>query len=130
MSTFFAKQPKWEIKRFDLVCGLLSIIGFILWIAFGEANFAIVFAILADGLAFLPTLLKAYKYPETENPWTFMMGTIAALIAVAVVTTHDFKHLAFPLYILVVDIMAILFIFGKTGKGGMHDIPRHKTTKL
>lgn len=115
-STFFAKQPKWEIKRFDLICGLLSIIGFILWIALGEANFAIVFAILADGLAFLPTLVKAYKYPETENPWTFTMGIVAALIAVAVVTTYDFKHLAFPLYILAVDIVATLLIFGKLGK--------------
>src|SRR5689334_2355594 len=53
ISTFFAKQPKWEITRFDLVCGALSLIGFVLWILLKEGNVAITFAILADGLAFL-----------------------------------------------------------------------------
>ena len=61
ISTFFAKQPKWEITKFDLTCGALSIIGFLLWITLREGNVAIVFAILADGLAFLPTLVKAFK---------------------------------------------------------------------
>ena len=116
VSTFFAKQPKWEITRFDLTCGALSIIGFILWMAFREANIAIVFGLLADGLAFLPTLVKAFKYPETESPWAFMMGCLAALIALAIVGTYDFKHLAFPLYILLADLTAVLFIYFKLGK--------------
>lgn len=116
VSTFFAREPTWEITKFDLTCGALSIIGFVLWIIIDEGNVAIVFAILADGLAFLPTLVKAFRYPETESPWAYMMGTVAALIALAVVTTYDFKHLAFPLYILTADILATLFVYFKLGK--------------
>lgn len=116
ISTFFAKQPKWQITKFDLICGALSIIGFALWIILREGNVAIVFAIAADGLAFLPTLVKAFRYPETESPWAFMMGMIAAVIALAILTTHDFKHLAFPLYILIADALATLFIYFKFGK--------------
>ncbi|HRJ06544.1 MAG TPA: hypothetical protein PK096_03365 [Candidatus Saccharibacteria bacterium] len=116
ISTFFAKQPKWEITRFDLTCGALSIFGFLLWIILKEGNIAITFAIAADGLAFLPTLVKAFRYPETESPWAFMMGTVAALIALAIITTWDYKHVAFPMYILVADILATLFIFFKIGK--------------
>ena len=121
ISTFFAKQPQWEITKFDLTCGVLSIVGFLLWIILKEGNVAIIFAILADGLAFLPTLVKAFKYPETESPWAFMLGTVAALIAIAVVDTYDFKHLAFPFYILVADILATLFIYFKLGKRIMKD---------
>ncbi len=115
ISTFFAKQPKWKITRFDLACGALSVLGFLLWIVLREANVAIIFAIAADGMAFLPTLVKAYKHPETESPWPFITGLVAALIAIAIVTTYDFKHLAFPVYIFTVDVLAILFIYFKFG---------------
>jgi len=116
ISTFFAKQPKWKITKFDLTCGALSIVGFLLWVILKEGNIAITFALLADGLAFLPTLVKAFKYPETESPWAFIMGTFAALIALAIITKYDFKHVAFPLYILIADILAVLFIYFKLGK--------------
>lgn len=116
ISTFFAKQPKWKITKFDLTCGVLSIVGFLLWIILKEGNVAIIFALLADGLAFLPTLVKAFKYPETESPWAFIMGAFAALIALAIITTYDFKHVAFPLYILIADLLAVLFIYFKLGK--------------
>lgn len=116
ISTFFAKQPQWKITKFDLACGALSIVGFLLWIVLKEGNVAIMFAIAADGLAFLPTLVKAFRYPETESPYAFMMGTVAAIIALAILTTYDFKHLAFPLYILVADVLATLFIYFRFGK--------------
>lgn len=116
VSTFFARQPKWEITKFDLTCGALSLIGFLLWLVLKEGNVAITFAILADGLAFLPTLVKAFRYPESESPWAFMMGTVAALIALAIISTYDYKHIAFPFYILIADILATLFIYFKIGK--------------
>ncbi len=122
ISTFFAKQPEWEITKFDLTCGALSIVGFLLWIILREGNIAIIFAILADGLAFLPTLVKAFRYPESESPWAFMMGVVAALIALAILTTYDFKHLAFPTYILIADVLATLFVYFKLGRWIMKDV--------
>jgi hypothetical protein len=115
ISTFFAKQPKWEITRFDLACGALSVLGFIMWIVLKEGTVAISFAIAADGLAFLPTLVKAFKYPETESPWAFMMGTVAAAIALAIITKWQFEYFAFPLYILIADVLATIFIYFKFG---------------
>jgi hypothetical protein len=116
ISTFFAKQPKWRITQFDLFCGALSIIGFILAYTMRQGDIAILFGVIADGLAFLPTLVKAFKYPETENPAPFIVGIAAAVIAIAIVTTYDFKHLAFPVYILIADLIATLFIYFKIGK--------------
>lgn len=115
ISTFFAKQPKWAITRFDLTCGGLSLVGFLLWIILRDGNIAIIFAILADGLAFLPTLIKAFRHPETESPWAFIMGIVAALMALAILDVYDFTYLAFPLYILTVDILASLLIYFKLG---------------
>jgi hypothetical protein len=127
ISTFFARQPKWEITKFDLVCGALSIVGFMLWIILKEGNIAISFAIAADGLAFLPTLVKAFRYPETESPYAFMMGVVAAIIALAIITKWNFEHVAFPMYILIADVLATLFIYFKLGvflmRKNVEDIP-------
>ena len=122
ISSFFAKHPRWKITKFDLTCGALSVSGFILWILLQEANIAIVFAILADGLAFLPTLVKAFRYPESESPYLFMLGVVASIIALLILTTYDFKHLAFPLYILTADTLAVLFIYFKFGKLIMRNV--------
>jgi len=121
-STFFAKQPKWKITKFDVSCGILSVIGFILWIILKDGWIAISFAIAADGLAFLPTLVKAFRYPESESPYAFMMGAFAAAIALAILTSYSFEYVAFPLYILVVDILASLFIYFKLGKRIMRNV--------
>lgn len=115
MSTFFARQPKWKITRFDMACGALSLVGLALWILLREGDVAIVFSIVADALAFLPTLVKAFHHPETESPWAFMMGVVSSCIALAILTAHDFTHLAFPLYILLANIVASLLIYFKLG---------------
>ncbi|MFV0484860.1 MAG: hypothetical protein ACK5MU_01350 [Candidatus Saccharimonadales bacterium] len=130
LSTFFAKQPKWKITKFDLTCGALSVIGFILWIILKEGNAAISFAIAADGLAFLPTLVKAFRQPESESPWAFIMGIFACIIALLILTTYDFKHLAFPVYILVADILAVLFIYFKLGKYIMKEARQLETDEI
>ncbi len=41
---------------------------------------------------------------------------IAALIALAIIDQWNFKHVAFPLYILIADALAVLFIYFKFGK--------------
>lgn len=120
VTTFFVKHPAWKIERFDLVCGALAIAGIFLWWMTGEGNVAIAFSILADGLAFLPTLIKGYKYPETESPWAFIIGTFACILAVLTISTWDFQHFGFPIYLVIANALAVLFIYFKVGV-------RHKT---
>ncbi|MFZ1248857.1 MAG: hypothetical protein WAQ24_00885 [Candidatus Saccharimonadales bacterium] len=115
ISTFFTKHPAWKIQRFDLYCGGLSLVGLLLWLITKEGNAAITFAILADGLAFLPTLVKGYKYPESESKWLFLLGFVNGLIAVLIIQHWDYAHGAFPVYLLTVDAIAVLFIWFKLG---------------
>lgn len=115
LSTFLTKHPAWKLQRFDIVCGTLSILGLVLWRLTGEGNIAILFSVLADGLAFLPTLIKGYKHPDSESSTAFMIGVIASVIALATITRYDFKHLAFPLYILAADSLMCVFLYLKPG---------------
>src|SRR3569833_2281929 len=55
-ASFYNKKSYWQLKKTDYFCGVMALVGLALWFVFREANIAIVFSILADGLAALPTL--------------------------------------------------------------------------
>lgn len=120
VASFLVNHPAWQIKRFDILCGLLSIVGLGLWWLTGEGNVAIVFSILADGLAFLPTLIKSYFHPETESPWTFFASEIATVLGLLTITKWDFQHAAFQVYIFIANLAAIAFIYFKLGQHLTH----------
>ena len=51
LSSFVNKKAYWKITKFDVGCGLLSVLGLILWQVTKVGNIAIAFGILADGFA-------------------------------------------------------------------------------
>ncbi|QQS69993.1 hypothetical protein IPP75_02560 [Candidatus Saccharibacteria bacterium] len=38
VSSFLVKHPAWQLKRFDIGCGVLSLFGLLLWWITGEGN--------------------------------------------------------------------------------------------
>jgi len=58
LASFTNKKAEWKLTKFDLLCGVLSAIGLVLWLITKVGNVAIAFSILADGLAALPTIIK------------------------------------------------------------------------
>ncbi len=115
LASFLNKKANWKLTTFDIVCGALSLIGLALWGITRVGNVAILFAILADGIAAVPTLLKAYHYPETENYQAFLFAGIASILTLLTLKTWDFAHYAFPLYIFFVCFIFILLIKFKLG---------------
>lgn len=90
--------------------------GIIIWAVTRVGNIAIFFAILADGFAAIPTLIKSYKEPQTENSTVFGGGIINAGLALFSISIWNFKYYAFPLYLLVINTMLYLLIQFKLGK--------------
>src|SRR3989344_7304160 len=116
IASFVNKKAKWQLTRFDLVCGGLSIIGLVLWLVTRIGNVAILFALLADGLAALPTVAKSYEYPESENSAVFVFGVLNAVIGLLAMEVWNFEHYAFPLYLLIINCIFVLLIKYKFGK--------------
>lgn len=116
VASFFNKKSAWRLGKMDIVCGTLSILGLILWFIFKDGDIAILFAILADLLAGIPTLIKAYFYPETENYWLYLGAIVNSSIALLTIQIWNFAHYGFPLYILLFCILAFILIKFKIGK--------------
>jgi hypothetical protein len=115
LASFVNKKSVWKITKFDILCGTLSVVGLGLWVITRTSQVAIVFSILADGLAALPTLTKAFKEPETESYLAFLFGAISATITVLAAKTWNFTNVGFPLYILIICIIIFILVKFKVG---------------
>lgn len=108
VASFFNKNAYWKLKKSDYVFGGLAITGLILWKITGEGNLAIAFSILADGMAAIPTVIKSWKFPNTESSLIYGLSSINALITLLTIKKWNFETYGFPLYFLI--ICAILFV--------------------
>ena len=118
-ASFAHKTAYWKIKPFDWYCAALSLIALLLWWITGKGNLAIMFSICADLLACIPTAVKAYANPETENPIAFTMGAAGVIITLLTVQRWTFANYAFPGYLLIanISIASIIIVRGRV-KGG------------
>lgn len=116
ITSFLNKKAEWKLGRFDFICGALSLVGLLLWYITKVGNVAIAFSILADGLAALPTIVKSYYYPETENGWAYLTAAISALLTLLTITTWDFANFGFPIYLLIIGLIIFILVQFKIGK--------------
>lgn len=110
IASFFSKDAYWKLETFDYLCGACSLLALILWAITQEPLVAIVFAILSDAFAAVPTILKAWKHPETEAAAPFASGVFSAVTAFFAIQHWSFAEYAFPAYLVLVNVTIIFSI--------------------
>lgn len=115
LASFVSKKSVWKITKFDITCGILSLIGVGLWFITRTGEIAIAFSILADLLAGLPTLVKAFKEPETESYGVFLFGAISAGITLLAAQVWTFTSISFALYIFIFCLTMFVLVRFKLG---------------
>ena len=116
IASFVNKKAEWKLTGFDLMCGALSIVGLVLWYITKSGNIAIIFSILADGLAALPTVVKSFNYPETESAWPYFTSTISGILTLLTVKVWNLANIGFPLYIVLITLVIFSLVQFKLGK--------------
>lgn len=116
VASFVNKKAEWKLTRFDVLCGVLSIIGLILWLVTKVGNIAITFSILADGLAAIPTIVKSYKYPDTELAWPWIATSFGVVLTLLTLTELTFANSSFIIYILVVNVLIYSLVQFRIGE--------------
>jgi len=116
VASFVNKKAEWKVTRFDLICGFLSTIGLILWLITKVGNIAIFFSIVADLLAAIPTIVKAYKYPETELAWPWMATVFGVILTLLTLNEITFANSGFIIYILMVDFLIFCLVQFRIGE--------------
>jgi len=93
---------------------MLSGLAVVLWLLTNNPNLAIIFAIISDALAAVPTLTKAWHNPETESAWPFIIGTFSPFTSFLAATTWTFSELAFPSYLIAINAFILFFVVKKS----------------
>jgi len=109
----FKKNAFWKIQLFDIVCGLFSVMALVLYVITHNLAVSIIFAILSDFLAYIPTYIKSWKYPETETGSTYIGGVINNTLALLIIKNWVFAIYSFPLYLVLANLIEISFLYRK-----------------
>lgn len=110
IASFTNKKAEWKLTKFDLACGFLSVAGLIVWLITKVGNVAIFFSIVADGLAAIPTLVKAYHYPETEIAWPWLATCFGVTLTLLTLSEWTFANSGFILYIFTINLMIFVCV--------------------
>ena len=114
--SFLNKKAEWKLTKFDVFCGFLSVVGLVLWQITKVGNVAIFFSILADGLAAVPTIVKAYHYPETELAWPWIATCLGVILTILTLKELTFANSGFIIYIFIVDGIIFSLVQFRIGK--------------
>jgi len=115
LGSFVTGGALWKVTKLDIACGVLSVSGLVLWQATGDGIMAIWLSIVADGLAGVPTVVKAYAQPESESWMVFFLGAASAIITLLTIDVWDFAHYGFPVYILAICSLLVVLIRFRAG---------------
>lgn len=102
-ASFFNKQAYWKSEPRDYYLMAAAILGIILWAITDNPNLALLFSLLADMLAGMPTLIKSYRYPQSESWIAYAISTFGFGISLLSVQTNNFENVAFVLYVTVLN---------------------------
>ena len=109
IGSFFNKEAYWQIRRIDYWFTAAGILSIIAWQVTHIPDIAFTFALLADLLVALPTIIKTYRFPETENWKAYGISAIGFLLAVLAIPEWTYRISAFVVYLFLVNLsLAVL----------------------
>lgn len=112
------RNPKsmWNLGPFDITCGAISIFGLVVWLASSQPTVGLVAQVVADSVAALPTLRKAWMSPASESAAVFYAGAANGGITLLTLDQWTTAGALFPLAIFLVDIVIGVVVSYEVGK--------------
>jgi len=113
LASFLNKNSYWKLQTFDYMFGIVALVGIALWVFADSPRSAILFLALADGFALFPTLIKAWKEPETETGFTYIAALIGVLMIIPSIPVWNIENSAFQIYLIIANTLLIFSIYRK-----------------
>ncbi len=103
IASFFNKKAYWKTTSLDYVLMGAALLGIMLWFLTKEPNVAILTIIIADFFASLPTIIKSFRYPETESWAAYAISAIGFCVTILAISTYNFQNAAFVIYLAFIN---------------------------
>ncbi len=109
-ASFAGKSAPWRVSRFDLGCGAMAVVALVVWQTLDNPTLAVLFAVSANVIGGIPTILKAWRAPWTEEPLFYAFGAVNGTITLLTIRQWDVAAWAFPVYLTTICIGMLLIM--------------------
>lgn len=103
------QQADWHMSTFELSCLIIALGGVAGWQLSGNPVVGVVFAIVADAVAYTPAFVKTWKQPDTESQWFYSIGIISTGLSLIAYKLEAAS--AFQVWLLVCDGIMLTCIY-------------------
>ncbi len=111
--TLSIKKGMGGTEKFDFLVFFLVALSLIIWKTTKNPGLGLTLSILTDFLAFLPSLIKTWKYPQTEDWKFYLSDTVASLFSILSIKSYSIANLSFPIYIFLINTACVSMILGR-----------------
>ncbi len=95
-------------SRFDqIILGVAALL-FTYWIFSQDTYYSTLIAVAIDGVGALPTVIKAYRQPDTEVYLQWVLAGIAGLFSMVAVPAYSFILLVYPAYVFLMNAVVVV----------------------
>jgi len=112
-ASFINKNSYWRLGRFDWFCGGLSLAALVFWQLADSPLVAVLLATAANTLATIPTLVKAWNYPETESRLIFITSFTSAILIIPAIPVWTIANSAFQIGLMLTTGALLVAIYRK-----------------
>lgn len=97
-------------SRLDRYCLAIAVFALLIYWATGSGLLAITFGILADLIGYIPTFVKTWRDPKSEDPFFFSIEGLASFLAVIAIWQIRVDIL-FPIYFVLCSAAVVALIY-------------------
>lgn len=109
--SIYRKVGTWSTSSYDYIFFTLGVLGIILWQTFDMPILAIIFCVLADLFFAIPTIIKTFKDPNSENATSWIPYCIAGVFGLLSIQTFLATEVLYPSYIFTLNSIVLIIIF-------------------
>jgi uncharacterized membrane protein AbrB (regulator of aidB expression) len=102
-ASFFNQNAYWKSQPRDYYLMAAAILGLILWAVTDKPNLALLFSLLADVLASIPTLIKSYRHPHSESWIAYAVSAFGFGMSFLSIQTYHFENALFVAYVFILN---------------------------
>ncbi|HSX05629.1 MAG TPA: hypothetical protein VLF69_04130 [Candidatus Saccharimonadales bacterium] len=107
------KHGEGGLSRLDTWCYLLLALELLLWASTKNALLALHLSVLADTIAFVPTLVKTWQKPWSETPAFYVIGAVAPALNILAANHYTYTVLLFPAYLVVANLAEVVLMVAR-----------------
>lgn len=108
-----------DITNLDTAVAALSLLALVCWLAVDQPVLAMSLAILADMLAFVPTIRKSYCKPYSETLSLYVTNVFRFMLAFAAIKTYTFFSMAWIVTWIIANALFALMLIIRRRQVGM-----------